>query len=291
MARLLKFQTPYGTYTFPTFTGQALDDNFKDLLARTTRLPGVDGGLDEFGSGRAPSAVGNVSYSFVLVSTTREGMQAKLDELGQMAGWGVGSLWYQPTDAAQATRWTWARVNRISDPQRLEGHSDLFMRVSVNFQASSPFWYGRGTELLWDDGAVWDGASTNWDGNTSAPALASVTDASTVTVSGVGGNVPTLARLLVIKDTAGAVLDPLIERLDGSGAVVDWVQWSGELTNGQFLEIDPRRQKVIKVSANVRSGLSFMNPDWMTLRPGSNTLRVRWQGTAKLGVRWLERYK
>ncbi len=291
MARLVKFVSRYGTYTFPAYYGQALDDNFKDLLARATRLPGVDGGLDEFGTGIAPSAVGNIPYSVILKSETREGMQAKLDELGQMAGWGTGTLFYQPTDPAQATRFTWARINRISDPQRLDGNTDLHMRVQISFQATSPFWYGRGTELLWDDGAEWDAANTNWDGTASAPAPTSVTDVGTVTISGVGGNYYTLARLLIIKDSAGILSDPRIERLDAVGNVVDWVDWQGDLANGQFLSIDPRRQSVSRMGVSVRDTFSFMNPDWMWLRPGSNTLRVKWLGTAKLAVRWLERYK
>lgn len=292
MAGITKFVSRYGTYTFPAApaTGQALDDNFKDMLARTTRLPGVDGGYDEFGSGNAPSAVGNITHSFYLVSRTREGMQAKLDELGKMVDWGVGTLWYQPTDLTQRDRWTWCRVNRISDSQRLEGNTDLFMPVSIYFQASQPFWYGRGTQTLWDDGSKWDGAGVKWDGNASAPAPTSVTDSGTVTISSVGGNVHTLAQLSVIKDSAGTVRDIQIERIE-SGQVVDRVEWYGELTNGQFLSINPRRQAVTRSGANVYSTFDFLNPDWMWLRPGSNTLRVRWTGTAKLAVRWLERYK
>jgi len=211
-----------------------------------------------------------------------------------MGGWGTGALFYQPTDPALPTVFAYVRMNRIEMSQKLSEHTDRFQRVTLTMQVSSPFWYGRGSELLWDDpysSSVWDG-SDNWDGNSSAPAPTSVTDSGTVTISSVGGNVHTLARLLVIKDSAGTLSNPMIERIGADGRILDRTRWYGDLANGDCLEINARQQMVRKNGINVYSTFELpLNADWMWLRPGSNTLRVTWTGTAKLAVRWLERYK
>lgn len=255
----------------------------------------MDGGVDSFGSGYAPSAVGSISFSFILVSPTLEGMEVKRREVGAMGGWGVGALFYQPTDPALPTVFAYVRVNNIDAPQKLSEHTDRFQPVTLTMQASSPFWYGRGTELLWDDPestALWDDSVNFWDGNLLAPAPTSVTDSGTVTISSVGGNIHTLARLLIIKDSAGTLSNPMIERIDSAGRILDRVRWFGDLVNGDVLEISSRQQLVRKNGNNVYSSFDLpLNADWMWLRPGSNTLRVTWAGTGKLAVRWLERYK
>jgi len=255
----------------------------------------MDGGVDPFGSGYAPSAVGSVPFEFFLVSPTLEGMEVLRRAAGAMVGWGVGALFYQPADPALPTIWTYARLNNIGKAQKLSEHTNRFQRVAITFQMSSPFWYGRGSELLWDDpysSAVWDDGINFWDGGPGAPAPTSVTDSGTVTISSVGGNVHTLARLLVIKDSAGTLSNPMIERVNASGQILDQIRWWGDLANGDTLEISSRQQLVRKNGNNVYSTFEMpLNADWMWLRPGSNTLRVTWTGTGKLAVRWLERYK
>lgn len=294
MGRIVRFTASggQGTYVFPS-TQQNLNENFKNFLNRVTRLPNSDGGMDEFGSGYAPSAVGSISFSFVLVSPTLEGMEVKRREVGAMGSWGTGALFYQPTDPALPTVWANVRMNNIDAAQKLSEHTDRFQPVTLTMQAASPFWYGRGSELLWDDpdsAATWDGSDV-WDGNSSAPAPTSVTDSGTVTISSVGGNVHTLARLMVIKDSAGTLSNPMIERIV-NGSVVDRIRWFGDLANGDILEINSRQSFVRKNGSNAYSTFDLpLNADWMWLRPGSNTLRVTWTGTGKLAVRWLERYK
>jgi len=282
-----------GSYDFPPNYQQSLDDNFTNMLARSVRLPGMDGGLDEFGTGVAPSSVGNIPFEFFLVSPTLEGMEVLRRQVGALVDWGVGALFYQPADPALPTVWTYARLNNVGKSQKLSEHTNRFQRVALTLQ-TSPFWYGRGSEILWDDPystATWDDGVNVFDGNSSAPAPTSVTDSGTVTISSVGGNVHTLARLLVIKDSAGTLSNPMIERIV-NGNVLDRTRWFGDLTNGDVLEINARQQMVRKNGINVYSSFELpLNADWMWLRPGSNTLRVTWTGTGKLAVRWLERYK
>lgn len=287
LTKIVKFVSDAGTYTFPD-TGQTLDTNFKDVLARSSRLPGVDGGVDEYGSGWAPTAIGNISFGFYLVSRTREGMEAKRSEVAKMRGWGTGALFYQPTDPALPMRWAFCRVNRIGDPQRLDANTDLHQLVSMSLHSAQPYWYSYGTERLWDDGGLYDDGGL-WDGNASADTPTSITSAGTVTAT-VGGNVQTMGRLLVVKDSAGVASDPIIRRVV-NGRIVDELKWYGNLNNGEFLEINPRAQTVIKVGSNAYSTFERpLHPDWMRLQPGVNTLQCYITGTAKFAARWMERY-
>jgi hypothetical protein len=287
MGRIKRFVTPNGTYTFPA-TEQSFDSNFRDVLARASRLPGVDGGMDEYGTGWAPSAIGKLDFGFYLVSRTVEGMQVKRDAAGAMRGWGVGQLFYQPTDTSLAERWIYCRINRISDNQKLSGHDDLFQLVTVSMQATQPFWYTAGTERLWDDGGKWDDSGL-WDGNASAPAPTSITTSGTMTITN-NGNVFTLARVLIINDSGSTISNPIVRRIR-NGEIADEVRYYGTIANNDWLEINSRSQRVLMgVSGDdVYSDFDHLNADWFQLLPGSNSIQVYVTGTAKVAIRYMER--
>lgn len=286
---ITRFVSDFGTYTFPTNTQQSFNPPFSNVLARATRLPGVDGGLDEFGTGWAPSQVANLTFSFVLVSSTLEGMQPLRDAVNAMRGWGTGQLFFQPTDAALTERFVFCRINNISMPQKLSEHTDRFQSVEMSIQVTQPYWYTKGTELLWGNSSwKWDDANV-WDGNSGAPAPTSITTSGTMTVT-VGGNVFTLSRILVINDGGSPVTNPIIRRIL-NGEVADEVRWYGTIAAGDWLEINPRAQRVLMgvLGTDVIDDFDFLNPDWMRLYPGSNSLQIYLNGTAKIAARYLER--
>ena len=285
---ITRFVSESGTYVFPN-TGQTFNAPFSNVLARAARLPGVDGGIDEFGTGWAPSAVANLTFSFVLVSSTLEGMQPLRDAATAMRGWGVGQLYFQPTDTALEERWVHARINNISMSQKLSDHTDRFQPVELSLQVTQPFWNLKGTERLWGDGlGLWDDGGL-WDGNASAPAPTSITTSGTMTITN-NGNVFTLARVLIINDSGSTISNPIIRRIK-DGAIADEVRYYGTIANNDWLEINSRSQRVLMgVSGDdVYSDFDHLNADWFQLLPGSNSIQVYVTGTAKVAIRYMER--
>jgi len=287
MAGVTQFIATKGTYAFPSTT-QEFRDNFRDVVSKVVRLPGVDGGFDVYGLSHAPSEVGSVQFSYFLVSRDGSGMQALRDAAAKMRYWGYGRLVLSPNNP-NLTRWCWGRFNNIQIGQEFHNHTEYFQKVQLTFQAAEPFWYQTGTERLWGDGGIWNDGGL-WGGNAAADSPTSVTTSGTVSAT-VGGNIFTLPRLLVIKDSAGVAANIKIRRIVG-GAIEDEVAWLGELTNGQWLEIDARAHKAFigPAGTSAFSTLSYLNPDLMRLEVGSNTLQVYLDGTAKVAARWLERY-
>src|SRR5687768_4199120 len=103
--------SPQPSYTFPTTQSQ-LRDNFSDMVPRTTRIPGADGGFDQFGEEKAPSEIGSVSVSFEQYADSNEDLQTKRDLVRAMAAWGVCTL--HKDCGAEGTRYCSARVNSIT---------------------------------------------------------------------------------------------------------------------------------------------------------------------------------
>lgn len=271
MGQITLFKAAGNTYTFPTTHGdQEYHDNFKEVVARATRLPGADGGVDEYGSGRAPSAIGNVQFGIVLESATREGMQTLRDALAQMTQWGVGQLYFQPTDPAATVRWANARVNNINAGEERHKHTDLFQPVRLSFQCSEPYWLTKGNQKLWDSTNIWNSA-IKWDDD-SVSAFTSVTGSGSLTVT-TSGSAFTHARFVAMVTGATAFNQLRVERVV-NGGVVDQVVYNGPLVQNDVIEIDPRRQWCVVNGADKTARLDFRFPDWLRLLPGSNSIVV-----------------
>lgn len=284
---ITRFTTDWGTFVFPT-TQQSFNPPFANVLARASRLPGTDG-FDEFGTGWAPAQVANLTFSFTLVSSTLEGMQPLRDAVNAMRGWGAGQLFFQPVDTALSERFCFCRINNISMPQKLSEHTDRFQTVELSLQVTQPYWHTLGTERLWGDGkGKWDDGGL-WDGNASAPAPTTITTSGTMTVT-IGGNVFTMSRILVINASGSPITNPIIRRIL-NGEVADEVRYYGTIADADWLEINPRAQRVLMgvSGANVIDDFDFLNPDWMRLYPGSNSLQIYVNGTAKIAARYMER--
>jgi len=278
-------------YVFPA-TIQHYSANFGDLVTQTMRLPGVDGGFDQYGDETAPAAVGQVTLGFTLVTESRAAMTAARDAVRQMAQWGKKRLFWQPTDPALPLRWTWARINYLGMGERPAEHSDLWQPVTINWQCADPAWYGRGSEgklwgelkwwgLLLPGGDCWGGEAAWQAVSGQSTLLATATNA---------GNANSLPRISLVCGAGQSATNPVIERV-AAGVVRDRAQYTGTLSAGDELAIDCRSARVTLNGAGVYAALSVTHPDWLRLAPGANTLRLRMAYTTdacSVRVRWYD---
>jgi hypothetical protein len=269
-----RFVAGGNTYTFPE-TIQDLRDNFKNVVPRTTRLPGADGGFPTDGAGKRASEIGNISFSFYLRAYTRSAMEDLRDAVHAMTNWGLGRLYMQPSDPADPERWAWCAVNNITTSRKEHEHTNLLQRVQCSFQAPDPYWYAPGNLTVWG-GTTWGGGEWLSDNTESVSgAISSLTETN-------NGNATTHPIIsLLATDTC---VNPRVERLV-DGAVVDRVKFNAVLSVDDELVIDCRGKRVLLNTADAyTSAFSFLHPDWMRLLPGSNALRVVFDGDGEADV-------
>lgn len=238
------FSLKFDTYVFPN-VAENFSTNFGNRVPATTRLTGLSGGFDADGTDPAPAEIGNVTFSFYLMADRESEMQAKIDEVLRLVTWGLKKLYYQP-QGSYAPRWCWAKVNNLGLTQRSEDGL-LVQRVDASFQAADPQWY---------ENEVTQGINSS----------------GTLTIHTVNhkGTGITKARL---RFAGGPCTNPTVRRLVG-GVVHDEVTYTGTLSGGDTLEINPQTLSVTKNNAGVFADFDFADPDWLRLLPGDNTLHV-----------------
>lgn len=289
MGYLANFTYLGQTYTFPAYQ-QEYQDNFGDVSVKIARLAGMDGGFDENGTDPGAAEIGSISLDFYLFSSTREGMQSLRDAARQIAGWGLGQLYYQPTDETDDQRWCWARVRRVDIGQEFHRHTDLLQRVTVQFVVPESCWYLPATEAwTWGDGTPW-GQGAAWGGSSTPQACSGVTTTFTETVGGVARTWP---RILVECGTGESLSEITIERLV-DGVAVNSVTYDAAMTDGDILEISCRALSVKLNGTNAYENFSFDQDTWIELQPGSNNMRVTLGGAGEactVTLRYLEVYR
>lgn len=283
MTKVLRF----GSYSFPD-TGVEFGDNFRDMVARTSRLPGMDGGYDEYGTSRAAAEIGDVRFSMILKADTAEAMQMAREALAQIVHLGKQRLWVETYDGAQ--RFTWARVNSIQISERYKEFPALNQRVTINWQVSDPRWFQLGTEAWsWGDGTAWGAAA--WGGEAAATACSGTQTDFTVSTA---GNAETEARITIACGAAQTCENPTVQRLVG-GVVVDEVSWTGILGNNETLEINARSLSVKKNGTDAYgTAFAFEHPAWFRILPGTNSIRVIFDNAgdaADVKVRFYNAYR
>lgn len=287
MGRIISFVAAGNTYNFAATLGdQDYRDNFKDTQVRFSRVAGADGGVDEYGSGRAPGAVGNIQVSMMLESATREGMQALRDDLAKIKEWGLGQLYFQPTDPAAVQRWCICRLDNIDAPEKRHKHTDLYQPVKLTFQTGEPYWLTVGNQNLWDSAYSWNSA-INWDG----AGFTTITGSGLLTATN-NGNAYTVGRF-VGRVTGATAFSQLIVRRLVNGAVIDEMILFLSLVQNDMIEFDPRKQWVLVNGIDQFANFIFRHPDWLRLLPGANSIEVITdQAAAQLdvAVRYFERY-
>lgn len=152
--RLNKFAGKWGSYPFPPQSSG--NDNFLEVLANATRLPGVDGGYDVLNFRRAPQAIGKVSGEWWIQSSTQS-MTTLRDTVGEIAWWGPQRLFSDVWDTSrQDKRWCWARINNFQMSENVKMTPHAQQKVSANFQVVDPGWKGGQKLIYLDEGHICD---------------------------------------------------------------------------------------------------------------------------------------
>jgi hypothetical protein len=291
MDTVLRFGSGDFLYTFNPQDQVQLRDNFRDVVTRTSRLPGLSGGFDEYGTDLAPNEIGNVQMTFWLFAENGTEMEAKKLALGRMKVFGKKLLFKQPEDEYQTERYTEARVNSIDFNEAAGQRPDRYLMATVNFQCDNPYWYTIGTEAfkLGDGTLLGSGAALG--GTPITQLLTGLDNSFSITPS---GNDITRARFTIEIPATKSATNIRIQR-EVASAVVDEVRYSGTLVEDDVLEINCRALSVLlNGNDSYSDGFSFITSGWFRLIGGiPNTIRVRMANAAdqiNLKVRFFEAY-
>ena len=264
----------FGDYTFPNV--QRVLPDFVQLRTKIQTAPGMDGGFDVYGEGVAPTAPGRATEEFILISSTREGMDVLRDAVKTLPSYGVAKLIYQPTEPSDDERWCWARA--LPQPMRQDkaGQDDYWQSVTVNFEVSEACWYVD-SYVGWKLGDGYALGDTDLligedpDGN--GPYEIAASGASTDDSIDNDGNVTAIPKITVEPQSGQTCENPVIQRLQGN-YVADEVAWEGTLTYGDILVINGRTQDVTYNAVKAWDDFDYDHPSLFRLLPGSNSIRV-----------------
>lgn len=285
MDSLLRFGAGSELYTFDTTKQISLRDNFRDVVTRTSRLPGLPGGFDEYGSGPAPTEIGNVQAVFWLEADTLQAMESAKRSVNAMAAFGLKRLYKQPLDTTQDERYCEARISSIDYTESAKDVPHRRLRVQVNFQVANPVWLTLGTESwAWGDGTAW-GSGALWGGSPVSHAAVGADNTFSLTP---GGNTITYPRITIEIPAAKSATNIRVQRRR-QGAVLDEVRYSGTLSAGQTLEINCRAYSLRLDNASwYGAAFTYQTAAWMRLVGGiANDIRVLMDNAAdEATIRW-----
>ena len=282
---LKRFGSGSQLYTFPTDSQVSYTDNFASLVTKTIRLPGVNGGFSNLGTGPGLSPIGTVRADIWLDFGDYVEATDKVASLRAMASYGLMPLVRQPLYGAE--QFCFARLNDAQLQQAVQNVPHRRLKVPLVFEVPDPFWYRpvRGFGKLWDDGVtLWDDGSS-WDADTGYV----VSNIATWPFTN-PGNTFTLPRLFLINSSGSSVTHIRIRRMV-NGVAVDDCQYTTALATGTYLDVDPARRRVSigPVGTNALSYFTANSPDWLRLMPGSNSLKITCTGALTLYMQYLER--
>ena len=260
-------------------------DNFASLVTKTVRLPGVNGGLSQLGSGPGLSPIGTVRADIWLEFGDYVEATDKVASLRAIAAYGLMPLVRQPLYGAP--QFCFARLNDAQLQQAVQNVPHKRLKVPLVFEVPEPFWMRTisGFGKLWDDGVtLWDDGS-KWDSDNTYSVASSLTQSFTNP-----GNTVTLPRLMLTNASGSSIGDIRIQRVVNS-SVEDEINYSAALATGTWLDIDPARRRVSigPVMTNALQYTTFKTPDWLRLLPGSNSIKITCSGTLTLIMQYLER--
>ncbi len=263
MRRLTHFVVGSVTYTLTYL--QDWQDNFAEVVPRTVRTVGADGGFDSYGSDPSPAAIGNIQGNVVVTVNELTEMTAKVDALRRLSRLPKGTLFAQMEDGT--VRYCKARINNIQTPQSEKNHTEVWLKAQISWQANNPHWLGVGSEYpLWGEFI--------WGQESELPPSEAVAGASTDFVLSLSGTVETLPRIVIECGTGETAENVTIQRLV-DGSPVDEVSFADTLVDGDSVEIDCNTKAVTKNSVDAYDMFDYDgHPDWIRLQPGDNDIRV-----------------
>lgn len=277
MATLTRFKVGKNTYELEYV--QDWSHNFNDLVNVSDSLPGMHGSYDQYGSGEAPAADGVVRVSFVVAVQDTALMTAKLDALNAMARDKKGYLFSQPDDPTASERWCVARLDNLSEPNKVNDHTDYWMRATATFAVNDPHWYTTGTGA-----AIWGQFKWGqqiWGGEAPKHTFSGTQTDLTIAVS--EGNAPAQANITVSIGAGETAENVTLQRIV-DGLVVEEVKFTDTLVEGDSLKIKVNAKSVKKNAVAAYANFEAKNNRWLRLLPGSNTIRVLCENEGDAGT-------
>lgn len=272
MDTLLRFGAGDTLYTFDPNDQIQYRDNFRNVVPRTSRLPGLSGGYDEYGQSPAPSEIGNVSVTIGYEATSDADMEAKKLALGAMRAYGKQRLYKQPVDATADERYCEARINSIDFNEAVGNRPETYNTFTISFQVDNPFWLTQGTEApQYGDGSAYASGVT-YGGSPVTQSLVGEDNTFSLTPE---GNDIAYPRITLTIPSGKSAENIRVQRLVNS-IVIDEVRYAGTLSADDVLEINCRAYAVYLNGADgYDSNFSFNTASWFRLLANtSNSIRV-----------------
>lgn len=277
----------FGTVTLPSDAQVAQNDNFRDYVPRTTRLPGLDGGYDEYGIGRTPREIGMVKATYWVYGSSAADLAARLQTMQGQGEQGAVRLVKNISGVGDV--FCLARVNNVDVAQNARDLPHVRQRVSLTWQVARPVWLGAGNDTgpRWGSGtARWGDGVTRWGGTAGTVVTSTLATIATVTP---GGNVQTNPRF-VITVPAGTMNSATIQRVDANNLALDQIVITGPIIFGATgaIAIDTAVSSAKIGSTGLYGNLSAFNQPWFSLLPGvTNTIRAAVDGPAGCTVKMI----
>lgn len=252
----------FGSYTFPQ-TEQKFSDNFAEAISKFTRIPGYDGGFDEYGRDRSPSDVGRVQLTYVLLATSDSSMRALRDSARAMRSFGVKRLTIAMLDGTQ--RFCRARIKSIQMPEDLSKLLDRRMQtVTITWEVSDPTWALVGAQVLWGSSSTWGGGAV-W-----GAAMTVVSGLSTnYNLNFTGVTAPSQPILYCTCTGVQTATNPTFTWYEMQpnnnqlSLTRHKIRWLGTLNPGDDLMIDCRASKVLFSGADAYNEFEYHTPEWI----------------------------
>ena len=282
-------------YQFPN-TIRSWRDNFKKLRMSTVQLPMMAGGLDQYGSSPAPSEVGEVKVSFLILADSPQQMQTKKDDLYELAAWGKLPLFLQPYDHTLNRRWANARVKSIEVDENAEICSWANQTIDMVFEVPEARWnsYPSGsTALLWGSpGTIWGDPGFIWGG--SAGVAFSGPGPLEINVDYRGtAQVPAIIQLVC--GAGQSIVNPVVSRY-ANLVEVERVKFNGTIPQNSIFIIDSTKLSGSLNGNKVYNSLEIKRSTWISLEPrgtSRNSIRISSDGGSDAGtakIRYTEGY-
>lgn len=267
--------TKFGTFEFQN-KAIRVTKNFANVVPATVRLPGLDGGFDEYGIEASPSEIGNITVELMLNESNPTEMQRKRDAYLGLAALGTRRLYFDTLDYRAGQRWVYAKVNNVQMSDNFPQQTHTRITVTINFQVVYP----RMFTDVGDDGSLYGGAifgdaDAIFGGGVGLSQACSGTSTSFSAPN--AGNADAYPLIFISTATGQTAQTPILERLV-NGVVIDSLTFSQTLNANFTLRIDCATKTVLYQGVESYINLTALNGEWMRLPPGSNSMRLRMTG-------------
>jgi hypothetical protein len=278
---LLRFGGGSKSYNFPNV--ESSTPHMGGVTTSIVKMPGQDGGHDNYGVSRAPDEVGDIPVTLNLFAENNPNTFAEIsqacDDILLMKAWGKRPLWIQPLDLRQPRRWASARINNIRISQNARSATEFLQPVTINFQVNDPRWHSRPNQVYFgeatfgtvpftsqaqvylDDDEVFGAAEFALQ-----RCVAQVTDGDEVNLINMGtASVPAKVTLapsrpwqlseglhfgdegvMIGAYGSSSVLRPGVSRLNEWGDVAEGFIWDNTLGVNEKIEVDARGYRVTR---------------------------------------------